>query len=152
MNNKKLLIVIGAVVFVGLAVIVYFLFFSGKPSKRTVHPLPQVQEEVVPTLAPSDIGLSLTESPDGKKVILKISKTGDIASVDYQLSYTAKGDIPRGVIGHLAVKNPGAPIKQDIVLGTCSDVCHYDQGVKDIKLVLKVVKTNGKSYSVEQSL
>ena len=89
---------------------------------------------------------------DGKRVILQITKTEGINSLDYQLSYNSKGDIPRGAIGQIDVKAKGKPVKKDITLGTCSDVCHYDENVSGIKLILKVTKTDGKIYQAEASL
>ncbi|MCL5746754.1 MAG: hypothetical protein M1277_00515 [Patescibacteria group bacterium] len=151
-KDKKFIIATVCIVVIVLIVGGYFLLFAKKSVQKSAQTMPQVQDKVVPTLSPSSIGLSLIESPDKKKVTLKISKTEDIVSVDYQLSYVSKGNIPRGIIGHLDVKNPGSPIKQDITLGTCSDVCHYDQDVKNIKVILNVTKTDGKSYAVEESL
>ena len=87
---------------------------------------------------------------DGKRIIMEITETEDLTSIEYQLSYTSKGDIPRGVIGTAEVK--GSTIRKEIILGTCSDVCHYDQDVSDIKLILKITKTDGKIYQVEKSL
>lgn len=150
--QDKRIIAIVCVIAIVLVAGAYFLFFAKKTVKKNTQVVSAPQEEVVPTLDPSNIGLVLTESADGKKVTMDINKTDSIVSLDYQLSYTAKGNIPRGIIGHIDVKNSGNPIKQDIVLGTCSDVCHYDQDITDIKLVLNVTKTDGKSYSVEQSL
>ena len=93
----------------------------------------------------------ITDIPKiNKKVIMEITKVEDISSLEYQLSYASKGDIPRGAIGTLEPK--GKPVKQEIVLGTCSDVCHYDQEVSDIKLLVRVTKTDNKIYSVEHSL
>ena len=127
----------------------YFLS-AKKPPKQE---LPQVQEESqVMTLMPQDIGLSLTAGAQNRKVIMAITNTGDIASFDYELSYTSKGNVPRGVIGNLEVKEKGKPQTKEILLGTCSDVCHYDEGVKSVKLTLKVTKTDGKVYQVEQTL
>lgn len=120
----------------------------------TTSATPQVQdvsEQAIPTLTPSDLGLSLTANSNTTKVTMALTKTSDIATLDYQLSYTAKGDIPRGIIGQVTVK-PGKTVSQEITLGTCSDVCHYDQDVTGINLVLKVTKTDGKTYQVEKSL
>jgi len=36
-----------------------------------------------------------------------------------------------------------------MIFGTCSDVCHYDSGVTDIDLIVKITKTDGKIYQVE---
>ena len=103
-------------------------------------------------MKPADIGLTLTASADNHKVILAVANTKNIASLDYELSYTSQGDIPRGVIGNIKIKTAGQSVSQEITLGTCSDVCHYDVGVSNIKLTLKVVKTDGTTSQVEQSL
>lgn len=149
MKNKNLIIalVVGLVVLVGIGILV----FSGK--KADSIPVTQIPpEEVVTTMTPEEIGLSLTASADNKKLVLQVSKTAGISGLDYELSYTAKGDIPRGVIGHIDIKQAGKTVNQDIILGTCSDVCHYDQEVSNIKLILKVAKTDGTAAQVEKTL
>lgn len=150
MKNKNLVIaiVVGAVVLVGVGI---FVLSSGK--KPAPVPIVQVpSEEIVSTMKPEEIGLSLTASADSKKVILEVANTQGVAGLDYELSYTSKGDIPRGVIGHIDIKIAGKPVTQEITLGTCSDVCHYDQDVANIKLILKVTKTDGTTSQVSQSL
>jgi hypothetical protein len=57
--------------------------------------------------------------------------------------------IPRGTIGHVDVKTPGQTITQKMVFGTCSDVCHYDTGITQVQLIVKVTKTDGKIYQVQ---
>lgn len=149
MKNKNLIVVlvIGLIVLVGGG---FFILSSRKPAPAPAVVVPS--EETVSVLKPEDIGLSLTSSIDNKKVILEVVNTTDISGLDYELSYTSKGDIPRGVIGHIDVKVPGKSVTQEITLGTCSDVCHYDQDVSNIKLILKVVKTDGSTSQVEKSL
>ena len=146
MKNNRNLIIVGVIVLI-LLVGGGVLLAAKKSAKPAV---PVQQSEEILTLSPSDIGVSLTMGSDGKRVIMEIEKIDDITSVEYQLSYNSKGDIPRGVIGTAEVK--GSTIKKEIILGTCSDVCHYDQDVSDIKLILKVTKTDGKIYQVEKSL
>ena len=51
---------------------------------------------------------------DGTRVVMEIAKTEGLTSIEYQLSYTSKGDIPRGVIGTLDVR--GNIIKKEIIL------------------------------------
>lgn len=146
MKNNKNLIIVGVIVLVLLVSGGIFLATKKSP-KPTVS---VTQSEEILTLSPLDIGLSLAMGVDGKRVIMEITETEDLTSIEYQLSYTSKGDIPRGVIGTLDVK--GNTIKKEIILGTCSDVCHYDQDVSDIKVILKVTKMDGKVYQVEKSL
>ncbi|OGH39303.1 MAG: hypothetical protein A3B44_02370 [Candidatus Levybacteria bacterium RIFCSPLOWO2_01_FULL_38_21] len=146
MKNSKNLIIVGAIILV-ILVSGIFVLVSKKSTKPTPSP---AQSEEILALSPDDIGLTLEMGSDGKRVIMEVAKIGDLTSIDYQLSYTSKGDIPRGVIGALDVK--GKTIKKEIILGTCSDVCHYDQNVSNIKIILKVTKTDGKIYQVEKSL
>lgn len=151
MNNKKLIIfsLIGLVVLIGVGVVV----FSSNKKAPAAPPIEQAPlEEQVSTIKPEEIGLSLMMTSDNRKVILEVANTAGISGLDYELSYTSKGDIPRGVIGHIDIKLAGKPINQEITLGTCSDVCHYDEDVSDIKLILKVAKTDGTTSQVEQSL
>ena len=148
MNNKKLIIalVVGLIALVGG-------FFVLSNNKKTEPVVPQTpQEEQVSMIKPEDIGLTLTASADNRKVILEVKNTEGLSGLDYELSYTSKGDIPRGVIGHIDIKQEGKPVKQEITLGTCSDVCHYDEDVSDIKLILKVAKTDNTTSQVEKTL
>lgn len=150
MKNKNLItfIIIGLAVLIGAGA----LFLS---SGKKTAPVPVEQapaEEKVTIIRPEDIGLSLTASFDKKKIILEVANTEDISGLDYELSYTSKGDISRGIIGHIDVKVAGKSVKHEITLGTCSDVCHYDQDVSNIKLILKVAKTDGSTSQVEKSL
>lgn len=149
MNNKKLItfLAIGLIALVGGS----FLVMSG--NKKTEPPQEQAPvEEQITVIKPEDIGLVLSATSDNRKVILEVASTKDITGLDYELSYTSKGDIPRGVIGHIDIKQAGKSVKQEITLGTCSDVCHYDEDVSDIKLILKVAKTDGTTSQVEKSL
>lgn len=128
-----------------------FLVLSGsKKAEPVVEQVPV--EEQVSIIKPEDIGLILTASADNRKVILEVKNTEGLAGLDYELSYISKGDIPRGVIGHIEIKEEGKPVKQEIDLGTCSDVCHYDEDVADIKLILKIAKTDGTTSQTEKSL
>jgi len=149
MKNKNLIIYI--VVGVIVLIVVGFLVFSA--GKKAPAPIVQVpSEDIILMMTPEEIGLFLTASGDNKKVIFEIVNTKDISGIDYELSYTSKGDIPRGAIGHIDIKQAGKKVLQEIPLGTCSDVCHYDQDVSDIKLILKVAKTDGTVSQVEKSL
>ena len=149
MNNKKLItiLVIGLVVLVGGGLLV---LPSNKKAEPVVEQAPM--DEQITIMRPEDIGLTLTVSSDNRKVIFEVKNTEGLASLDYELSYTSKGGIPRGAIGHIDIKQEGKSVKQEIPLGTCSDVCHYDEDVSDIKLILKVAKTDGTTSQVEKSL
>lgn len=150
MRNNRNLIIAGVIILVILLGGGIFVF-SQKKSSKPVN-VPQQTEEVIPTLSPNSIGLTLTMGADKKRVVMEVTNTTGIESIDYTLSYTSKGNVPRGVIGHVDVKTKGQAIKKEIVLGTCSDVCHYDQEVTGIKIILKVTKSDGKVYQSEKSL
>lgn len=148
MNNKKLItfLAIGLVVLIG-----GLLVMSGSKKAEPVVEQAPIEEQVS-MIKPEDIGLSLSASADNTKIILEVKNTEDLAGLDYELSYTSKGDIPRGVIGHIDIKQEGKPVRQEITLGTCSDVCHYDEDVSEVKLILKVTKTDNTTAQVEESL
>ena len=147
--NKKLLIPIIVVVLLVLVGGVYLLN-ARKTSRIPTQVQPTI--EVIPTIMPVDIGLTLKSILGGKKVVMTITNTKGITAVDYELTYTAKGDILRGTNGHIDIKNQGQEVNEEIVLGTCSDVCHYDEGVTSVKLVAKITKTDGKVYQAEEKL
>ncbi|HZJ18671.1 MAG TPA: hypothetical protein VFD45_03580 [Patescibacteria group bacterium] len=146
MNKKYLIPLIAAISLILVGGAVYL--FSQRNSSNQAS-LIEPTMEVIPTIMPSDIGLTLTPGADGKRLYMEITNTKDIAGVDYELSYTTTDDIPRGAIGHVDIKTPGQKIKQEIILGTCSDVCHYDKDITNIKLIVKVTKTNGMVYQAE---
>ncbi len=150
MKNKKLIafLVIAVIILIGGGI--FIISSNKKPASVPIAQAPS--EETVSIMKPEEIGLTLTASADNKRVILGVAKTDGISGLDYELSYTSKGDVPRGVIGHIDIKQTGKIVKQEITLGTCSDVCHYDEEVSNIKLVLKVAKTNGTTSQIEESL
>jgi len=149
MKNKNQIIVL---IVIAVLIVGALAFFALNRKAAPVQVTEQVPvEEKVSTIKPEDIGLTLTATQNNQKVILEVANTTGIAKLDYELDYTKKGDIPVGVIGEPTVK-PGQPVKQEIVLGTCSDVCHYDEDVSNIKLTLKVTKTDGSVSQTVQTL
>lgn len=151
MNNKNLLIGLSLAVLIILGG-GYFVLFA---SKSKVSPAPTAApEEIVLTLKPEDIGLTLIARPDKKAVKFEIAKALDITAVEYQLTYIAKGDIPRGAIGNTEIKAGQDKIESNYIdLGTCSsNKCKYDEVISPVKLLLKVTKKDGKVYQVEASL
>lgn len=149
MNNKKIItfLAIGLVVLVGAGVLI---LSSNKKAEPVVEQAPL--EEQISMIKPEDIGLVLTATTGNRTVILEVKNTKGLAGLDYELSYISKGDIPRGIIGHINIPEEGKAVRQEITLGTCSDVCHYDEDVSDIKLILKITKTDGTASQTEKSL
>ena len=151
LKNPKVLIAAGIVVLV-LVVGLFLVIMIGKSNSSNQTANAEPTQIPILTLQPSDIGLSFAPAANMQKGTMTITKTSDIASVDYQLTYTAivSGEpVARGTIGHADVKNKGQEISQAMVFGTCSDVCHYDTGITDVKLIVKVTKIDGKVYQVE---
>ncbi len=153
LKDKRVLIAAGVAVLALVLIIVGVVMLTKGPASSPNAPQGAVPTEVpVLSLQPGDIGLTLVEAANMQTATMTITKTDDIASVDYQLSYNAivsGQSIPRGTIGHVDVKNPGQTITQKMVFGTCSDVCHYDAGITQVQLIVKVTKTDGKIYQVE---
>lgn len=155
MEQKKIMLIVGIVLLLLFAGGGYFIFSQ----KTTVMPVEEkaVEEEeqvVIPTLTPENLGLTFVARNDGKAVKFLIGNPAGIKSVDYEISYLAKGDIPRGAIGHVEVKASDSKIATNYIdLGTCSSgKCKYDEGVVSVKLVLKIDKDDGKTYSAETTL
>lgn len=149
MKNKKILITVIAVVVLIIVGTTVYVLTQNKQSGEVI------EEEIVqeiPKIDASEIGLTLEAGADGNRVIMTITETEDLTAVDYELSYLAEEDIPRGTIGHVDVEEPGEVIEQEMILGTCSDVCHYDEGVSKVDLLVKITKTDGKVYQIEESL
>ena len=156
MSQKKMLIIAAVVVIV--LVIAGGAFFvlskNGSSSNNSNVPSEQAQQ-TLPTLAPSAIGMSLAVTKQGKSVTMTVDKLDGITGLDYEVTYTANSnnnDVPRGVIGHIDIKPSDTEKIQEVVLGTCSDVCHYDTVVSPVKFSVKVTKTDGKIYEVDQSI
>lgn len=149
-NNKNLLIAIAVVcIVIILAAGAFFILKKGTKQQSGVV---AQQNQVISTLNPSDIGLKLSLIQSGKfaqhGIEMDITKISDITSVDYELDYTSQGGIPRGAIGHIDVKPTDSQITQQLPFGTCSDVCHFDQGISGVKLTLKITKKDGSAYQV----
>lgn len=153
LKNKALLIVGGVVVLVVL-VVVGILVFSKSSNSQSQDGVSALPTQVpVPTITADSLGLTLKSGVVGKTVIASLANADGISNIEYDLSYTAKvngEDVPRGVIGQFDLTKK--PVSKEITLGTCSDVCHYDQGVKDLKLELKITKADGNVYQSTISL
>jgi hypothetical protein len=152
--KNKMVLIAAAVVAAVLVLGVFGMLVLGKGSKSATDQAVSGEPTQAPilTLKPEEIGLSFAPDANIQRGTMVITKTSDIASVDYQLTYTATvtGEpVARGTIGHVDVKTKGQQISQTMVFGTCSDVCHYDAGITDVKLIVKVTKANGNIYQVE---
>ncbi|MDP3988454.1 MAG: hypothetical protein Q8P80_04925 [Candidatus Levybacteria bacterium] len=150
LKNKILIIVLAVVVLGGGGL---FVFSQSKSSSKQVSTPTLAAEEVVPTILPADLDFTITVREDKKAIKFQVGNIKDIESVDYEVSYLAKGNIPRGAIGHADVKPGDTKIETKYIdLGTCSSGrCKYDEGVTSVKVILKITKKDGKVFQAEQS-
>jgi len=131
-------------------------FILGQKSTEQPVQVEEIEELIIEEVSADDIGLVLTPSRDNKSVKMEISKISDIYSIEYEVSYEAEGkegNVPRGVIGTVEVKDNSLEIERDILLGTCSsNVCRYDTVISDIKFVIRINYKDGKIGSVEEEV
>lgn len=160
MKNQNLIIgvVIGVMILVGGGI---FVLSSNKKAVQAPVKQTPVENEIA-TLYPDEIGLDLATRSDNKKVVFKIEKPQGIKTIEYELTWGAKVedkssgsilDVVQGTTSNGPIEINGKPYKSaEIVMGTCSDVCHYDIGVNNIKIILKITKTDGKLYQSQKTL
>ncbi|MCL5970603.1 MAG: hypothetical protein M1450_03830 [Patescibacteria group bacterium] len=152
MKSKTIIIVVLILAILGGGG--FFFLSSNKSSQKPKKQEPLIQEENLPSLSPEEIGLKTQVRDDKKAIKFEVANVKDITAIDYEISYLAKGEIPRGVIGHVE-KNSGESSMSTkyIELGSCSSgKCKYDEGVTDLKLILKITKDDGKTYQAEQKI
>lgn len=155
-KNRNLSIAAGVVIVLVVVAGVFIILSASKKSanQQTNEPSTATDQPIL-KIAPADLGITLTAGAGNKTAILGVTDTKDITSLDYELSYMATvngAQVARGAIGHIDIKTKGKAVKQEITLGTCSDVCHYDVGVTDIKVTLKINKSDGKTYQADLAL
>lgn len=115
-------------------------------------------------LSPSEVGLELTATANKKQVKFTLTKAVGVKKVEYELSYEADsaggkddesgGRITRGVAGEDVIDSDQTTYESKLLdLGSCSSgTCRYDKGVTSVHLLLKLTKSDGKIYQVEQDL
>lgn len=157
MKNQKLLIIVGVVVLLlGLGT---FFVLNG----RSEEPEDNGYVEEVITLTPEEIGLEMVASASNQQVKFIINKVEGIESFEYELSYEA--DVPKGYQGEEEKISRGVAGEEEIESGSdkfeskfldlgsaSSGTFRPDIGVEKVNLLLKLNKTDGKVYQVEDSL
>lgn len=139
MSNQQKYVIFGGVVL--LLIIGGFIMMGRGGSSVSEN---GSQEEVLPdTVAYPTVDASviveLTADRLKREVTLDITgvPTGT-ESIEYELSYLAEGDLPKGVIGTIDVEGKSTVQKTGITLGTCSSgACVYDKGVESVRVSLK---------------
>jgi hypothetical protein len=147
---NKILMILGAVMVVLILGGVAYFAMSGNKDTDT-SPKKMVQQ-VLPKIEPEDIGFSLEASADGQNVLIDVTKPEGIDSIEYELSYDAEGDLPRGTFGEIDIAG-GESLPKEVYLGTCSSgACKPDKGVSLVNVTAKVNYTNGDRAQLEASL
>lgn len=161
LKKKNVQVIVGVVLLLLIAGGAYFVIANNK--QKPVEDQ-TVEENLVQTLSPKDIGLTMEASPDKKRVKFKITKADDIKSIEYELTYEADstkqeiadgGDarVQRGITGEANVNGKSSYESDFLVLGSESaNTIRYDTGVKSVNITLKLTKTNGKVYQVQDKL
>lgn len=157
MKNRNTIIaaVVGVVIILGIAGY-FFMNGSSKPEPETVSE-PTIEETtIIPTINPSDLGLTFTLRSDRKAAKFEIENAKDIQNVEYQISYTKEingEEVPEGLIGEVKPKTGQGTISIAYrEFGTCSSgTCRYDKVVSFVKLTLKITKDDGKIYQAEET-
>jgi hypothetical protein len=138
LKNKKILVIllIVSILLIGGAA----LKVKTSKQKKTVEEVKKEEilpkSEIIPTVD-SSVLVNLI-SQDNKEAILTIENIpNSTSSIEYELSYLASGNLPKGVVGTVDVEGKKS-VERRITLGTCSSgSCVYDQGVTSIKVNLK---------------
>jgi len=62
-------------------------------------------------------------------------------------------EVSEGIFGEMNIAEDGITKTDMREFGTCSSGrCRYDEGVRDVKIILKITKDDGKIYSAEKSV
>ena len=144
LKNRSLLIGISVAAILLVLGGGYFLFLRKAPGTAQVNQTDN-QDAGPVKLSPGDIGLTLSASPDKKKVKFAISKLDGIKGVEYQVTYEADstaqeiaegGDkrVDRGITGASKLDSSSSSYESPwLDLGSCSkNVCRYDTGIKSV--------------------
>ena len=162
-KNRNTQIIIGVLVVLLLVGGGYYFFTAGSTPKA--EETATEEEMTIEKIDAKELGLSMSVTPDKKKVRFAIEKAKGITSLEYQITYEAdstaaerseggESRVERGITGEVKIKSGDEKYESEwLDLGSCSrNVCKYDSGVESVKLTLKINKDDGKIYEAEQTL
>lgn len=152
------ILIIGAI----LLILVIFLFkLISKPKTSdgevaaTPAPIGKSLDTLAENLRPK---VEIKSRADNKALIVTFSNLKNFSSLQYELSYLTKDEIPQGVIGSPITLAGEDSIEKELLLGTCSGTvtlkCRYDEDVHQISLSIKYLDQSGTTYdqTVEYNL
>lgn len=163
LKNKKMLG--GIIAFLVVLLILVGLVFMriNNPSEPT---LSTSQDEMTPVekMNPEDIGLQIVLASDNKHVQFTADKLEGVKKLEWEFSYDS--DVPKSADfpdsdgqkitqsfsgeAEITGSTYESPLRE---LGTCSkNICRFDTGVESINLLVKVTKSDGKVYQINDSL
>ncbi|RJQ37948.1 hypothetical protein C4559_02615 [Candidatus Microgenomates bacterium] len=152
MKNKNTIIIV--IVFVLIVAGGGYFVLSQNTAKKPIASQAQ-EEEVVPTILPDDIGLKTTLRDDKKAIKFEINAK-DIESIEYQISYTKEVNgeqVSEGLIGEAKSSGEDKIEIKYREFGTCSSgKCRYDKVVSSVKILLKIIKKDGKVFQSEKTV
>lgn len=152
LKNKKVLAAIAA--FLVLAVLGAAFFLTRHTDSKVSDDDSMIQSEGLPILSPEDVGMVVTVRKDKKALMFELTKANGIKSVEYTIEYEADVEGERanqGILGIMNIAEDGITKTDFREFGTCSaGRCRYDDVISDIKITLKVIKSDGKEYQVEK--
>jgi hypothetical protein len=160
--KNKVFLIVGGVVLLVVLVVGGIMFANSRNAGNEDDGF--LEDQVVETMDPSEIGLTMEAKGDKKAVKFAIEKAEGITSIEYQLVYEADSTaaerseggedrVQRGITGEAEIDSGVSSYESEwLDLGSCSkNVCRYDSGVESITLTLKIVRDD-KIYQVEQTL
>lgn len=160
-NSRLIIICIVIVLILGIGI---FFWVSGNTSSQSQQEQ-AVTDNSVQTLSPGAIGLKMEASDDKHKVRFTIANASDIKSIEYELTYNAnstaeeqsegaEAQVQRGITGTANVSSGSSSYQSSwLILGSQSaNVVRYDTGVSGVAITLKITKTDGKVYQVQDKL
>ncbi|HUD45113.1 MAG TPA: hypothetical protein VMR41_06220 [Patescibacteria group bacterium] len=147
-----------------------YFFLSSHNNAANSNTTADAQDDQTPTagnLQPSDIGLQLVLRADNQAIKFTANKLDGVKTLEWTFTYDA--DIPAS---DQTADNAGSKVTQEFgsdspvnvegkssydsgfrELGTCSSGhCRYDTGITSVSLVMKVTKTDGKVYQIQDSI
>lgn len=150
-DRKVIIAIVGVLSLLILSLVFVKLRPGGQPTttdETQEDALPDI--EALPTVDAS-VSVSLVADALKHEVTLTIGYIPlDTETIEYELSYLADGDLPKGVIGTIDVDGDNE-IEREITLGTCSaGTCNYDEGVESVRVILKFNSTDGSSSIFEE--
>lgn len=157
MKDKKVIIIVGVIAFLLMIGGGLLVLSKNNTAEQANTAETAIDEDVYPTISPDELGLEMETVKNDKYIKFTINNTEGIENVEYEILYDAISEgheVSQGLGGDIKKSDiKGGKIVVERELGTCSTggKCRFDEGVKEVKVVLKVTKSDGKTYQAEKT-